>query len=138
MGLSITTKELKHILKTKKLTFKMHGFEPQNMFTIMNTMMNDPEIQKFAKNFEEQMKNSMEDFKKSKTVKLPRQPKTHAPPLPLPQKLLKTLALHQKLKTRPPAQCFKLECAIQEISTENRHQTLFQSHYEDSLPNRFN
>merc|ERR1711893_234455 len=43
-----------------------HGFEPQNMFTIMNSMMNDPEIQKFAKNFEEQMKNSMEEFKKSK------------------------------------------------------------------------
>merc|ERR1711874_742559 len=56
-----------HIIKSKNLkTFKMHGFEPQNMFTIMNSMMNDPEIQKFAKNFEEQMKNSMEEFKKSK------------------------------------------------------------------------
>merc|ERR1712044_3305 len=54
-------------IKSKNLkTFKMHGFEPQNMFTFMNSMMNDPEIQKFAKNFEEQMKNSMEEFKKSK------------------------------------------------------------------------
>merc|ERR1712053_13220 len=54
-------------IKSKNINiFKMHGFEPQNMFTIMNSMMNDPEIQKFAKNFEEQMKNSMEEFKKSK------------------------------------------------------------------------
>jgi len=30
-------------------------------------MMNDPEIKKLAKNFEDQMKNSMEDFKNSKT-----------------------------------------------------------------------
>merc|ERR1711874_876393 len=58
------------VIKSKNLkTFKMHGFEPQNMFTIMNSMMNDPEIQKFAKNFEEQMKNSMEEFKKSKKNK---------------------------------------------------------------------
>merc|ERR1712115_532581 len=73
MGLSITTTELKHTSNQKNLkTFKMHGFEPQNMFTIMNTMMNDPEIQKFAKNFEEQMKNSMEDFKKSKNSETPK------------------------------------------------------------------
>merc|ERR1712117_995418 len=56
-------------IKSKNLkTFKMHGFEPQNMFTIMNSMMNDPEIQKFAKNFEEQMENSMEEFKKTKNA----------------------------------------------------------------------
>merc|ERR1711997_1219300 len=73
MGLSITTKKLKHTLKTKqKITFKMHGFEPQNMFTMMNTMMNDPEIQKFAKNFEEQMKKSMEDHKKSQNNETPK------------------------------------------------------------------
>merc|ERR1712186_200103 len=56
-----------HIESKTKITFKMHGFEPQNMFTLMNTMMNDPEIKKLAKNFEDQMKNSMEDFKNSKT-----------------------------------------------------------------------
>merc|ERR1712061_576949 len=50
-----------------KITFKMHGFEAENMFTLMSTMMNDPEIKKLAKNFEDQMKNSMEDFKNSKT-----------------------------------------------------------------------
>merc|ERR1711997_127846 len=105
---------------------------------MVNTMMNDPEIQKFAKNFEEQMKKSMEDYKNPKTMKLPRQPKTHAPPLLLLQKLQKTPALHQKRKTRPPAQCFKLECAIQEKTTKNRHQTLFQFHCEDSLRSRFN
>merc|ERR1712076_79219 len=49
----------------------MHGFEPQNMFTMMNNMMKDPEIQKFAKNFEEQMKNSMKDFEKSKNNETP-------------------------------------------------------------------
>merc|ERR1711941_54868 len=54
-----------HTKKKKQKTFKMHGFDPQNMFTMVNTMMNDPEIQKFAKNFEEQMKKSMEDYKKS-------------------------------------------------------------------------
>merc|ERR1712007_384970 len=71
MGLSITTIELKHTLKTKQKTFKMHGFEPQNMFTMMNSMMKDPEIQKFAKNFEEQMKNSMKDFQNSKNNETP-------------------------------------------------------------------
>merc|ERR1712228_893203 len=71
MGLSITTTELKHTLKTKQKTFKMHGFEPQNMFTMMNNMMKDPEIQKFAKNFEEQMKNSMKDFQNSKNNETP-------------------------------------------------------------------
>merc|ERR1712007_327692 len=74
MGLSITTIELKHTLKTKQKTFKMHGFEPQNMFTMMNSMMKDPEIQKFAKNFEEQMKNSMKDFQNTKNNKLLRLP----------------------------------------------------------------
>merc|ERR1712007_83364 len=34
-------------------------------------MMKDPEIQKFAKNFEEQMKNSMKDFQKSKNNETP-------------------------------------------------------------------
>merc|ERR1712179_112583 len=68
---SITTTELKHTLKTKQKTFKMHGFEPQNMFTMMNSMMKDPEIQKFAKNFEEQMKNSMKDFQNSKNNETP-------------------------------------------------------------------
>merc|ERR1739848_356452 len=80
MGLSITTKELKHSLKTKqKITFKMHGFEPQNMFTMMNTMMNDPEIQKFAKNFEEQMKKSMEDYKKSQSNETPKTAENSCP-----------------------------------------------------------
>merc|ERR1712226_172703 len=44
---------------------------PQNMFTMMNSMMKDPEIQKFAKNFEEQMKNSMKDFQNSKNNETP-------------------------------------------------------------------
>merc|ERR1712117_119432 len=50
-----------------KITFKMHGFQPHNMFHMVNTMMNDPEFKNLAKNFEEQMKNSMEEFKKSQT-----------------------------------------------------------------------
>merc|ERR1711997_1286251 len=80
MGLSITTKELKHTLKTKqKITFKMHGFDPQNMFTMVNTMMNDPEIQKFAKNFEEQMKKSMEDHKKSQNNETPKTTENSCP-----------------------------------------------------------
>merc|ERR1711909_267137 len=62
---------IEHTLKTKQKTFKMHGFEPQNMFTMMNSMMKDPEIQKFAKNFEEQMKNSMKDFQNSKNNETP-------------------------------------------------------------------
>merc|ERR1712079_805416 len=47
--------------------FKMHGFEPQNMFHMVNTMMSDPEFKKLAKNFEDQMKNTMDEFKKAQT-----------------------------------------------------------------------
>merc|ERR1711874_299436 len=115
-----------HIIKSKNIkTFKMHGFERQNMFTIMNSMMNDPEIQKFAKNFEEQMKNSRNP--KITKLQIHVQLKNRAPP-PLLPKLLKTLALHQKQKIHQPAQCFQFECAIQEKTTEIRHQTLFQFH----------
>merc|ERR1712178_459342 len=53
--------------KKQKLTFKMYTFEPQNMFSMVNTMMNDPEFKKLAQNFEDQMKNTMEEMKKSKT-----------------------------------------------------------------------
>merc|ERR1712178_155026 len=53
--------------KKQKLTFKMYTFEPQNMFSMVNTMMNDPEFKKLAQNFEEQMKNTMEEMKKAKT-----------------------------------------------------------------------
>merc|ERR1712079_805317 len=47
--------------------FKMHGFEPQNMFHMVNTMGSDPEFKKLAKNFEDQMKNTMDEFKKAQT-----------------------------------------------------------------------
>merc|ERR1712079_415951 len=47
--------------------FKMHGFEPQNMFHMVNIMMSDPEFKKLAKNFEDQMKNTMDEFKKAQT-----------------------------------------------------------------------
>merc|ERR1711976_480204 len=53
--------------KKQKLTFKMYTFEPQNMFSMVNTMMNDPEFKKLAQNFEDQMKNTMEEMKKAKT-----------------------------------------------------------------------
>merc|ERR1712130_216129 len=53
--------------QTKKLTFKMNGFEPHNMFSMVNTMMNDPEFKKLAQNFEDQMKNTMEEMKKAQT-----------------------------------------------------------------------
>merc|ERR1739848_213297 len=53
--------------KKQKLTFKMYRFEPQNMFSMVNTMMNDPEFKKLAQNFEDQMKNSMEEMKKAQT-----------------------------------------------------------------------
>merc|ERR1711877_61178 len=43
------------------------GFEPQNMFSMVNTMINDPEFKKLAQNFEDQMKNSMEEMKKAHT-----------------------------------------------------------------------
>merc|ERR1712217_532365 len=56
-----------HIKPKTKNTFKMHGFEPQNMFHIVNTMMSDPEFKKLAKNFEDQMKNTMDEFKKAQT-----------------------------------------------------------------------
>merc|ERR1712038_1768770 len=55
--------------KKQKLTFKMYTFEPQNMFSMVNTMMNDPEFKKLAQNFEDQMKNSMEEMKKAQTSK---------------------------------------------------------------------
>merc|ERR1739848_583095 len=69
MGLSIIETNLKHTSnqKTKKLTFKMHGFEPHNMFSMINTMKNDPEFKKLAQNFEDQMKNTMEEMKKTQT-----------------------------------------------------------------------
>merc|ERR1712079_700115 len=51
----------------QKITFKMHGFEPQNMFHMVNTMGSDPEFKKLAKNFEDQMENTMEEFKKAQT-----------------------------------------------------------------------
>merc|ERR1711909_149385 len=70
---------IEHTLKTKQKTFKMHGFEPQNMFTMMNSMMKDPEIQKFAKNFEEQMKNSMKDFQNSKNNETPNSTENSCP-----------------------------------------------------------
>merc|ERR1712233_273334 len=69
-SLSIIETNLKHTTnqKTKKkLTFKMHGFEPHNMFSMVNTMMNDPEFKKLAQNFEDQMKNTMEEMKKAQT-----------------------------------------------------------------------
>merc|ERR1712014_230619 len=47
--------------------YKMYRFEPQNMFSMVNTMMNDPEFKKLAQNFEDQMKNSMEEMKKAQT-----------------------------------------------------------------------
>merc|ERR1739848_200540 len=53
--------------KKQKLTFKMYRFEPKNMFSMVNTMMNDPEFKKLAQNFEDQMKNSMEEMKKAQT-----------------------------------------------------------------------
>merc|ERR1712186_101255 len=68
MGLSIIETNLKHTPNQKqKLTFKMYRFEPQNMFSMVNTMMNDPEFKKLAQNFEDQMKNSMEEMKKAQT-----------------------------------------------------------------------
>merc|ERR1712178_26773 len=53
--------------KKQNLTFKMYTFEPQNMFSMVNTMMNDPEFKKLAQNFEDQMKNTMEEMKKAQT-----------------------------------------------------------------------
>merc|ERR1711912_412 len=53
--------------KKQKPTFKMYRFEPQNMFSMVNTMMNDPEFKKLAQNFEDQMKNTMEEMKKAQT-----------------------------------------------------------------------
>merc|ERR1711976_410510 len=53
--------------KKHNLTFKMYTFEPQNMFSMVNTMMNDPEFKKLAQTFEDQMKNTMEEVKKAKT-----------------------------------------------------------------------
>merc|ERR1712066_851168 len=68
MGLSIIETNLKHTSNQKQnITFKMHGFEPQNMFHMVNTMMSDPEFKKLAKNFEDQMKNTMDEFKKTQT-----------------------------------------------------------------------
>merc|ERR1712178_237499 len=69
MGLSIINQKLKHTLnqKIQNLTVIMYTFEPQNMFSMVNTMMNDPEFKKLAQNFEEQMKNTMEEMKKAKT-----------------------------------------------------------------------
>merc|ERR1711976_1119263 len=69
MGLSIINQKLKHTLnqKIQNVTFIMYTFEPQNMFSMVNTMMNDPEFKKFAQNFEDQMKNTMEEMKKAKT-----------------------------------------------------------------------
>merc|ERR1711976_857222 len=49
--------------KKQNLTFKMYTFEPQNMFSIVNTMMNDPEFKKLAQNFT----HTMEEMKKAKT-----------------------------------------------------------------------
>merc|ERR1711976_289670 len=49
------------------LTFKMYTFNQENMFSMVNTMMNDPEFKKLAQNFEDQMKNTMEEMKKAKT-----------------------------------------------------------------------
>merc|ERR1712079_412191 len=57
----------------QKITFKMHGFEPQNMFHMVNTMMSDPEFKKLAKNFEDQMENTMEEFKKAQTSETQKQ-----------------------------------------------------------------
>merc|ERR1712157_289512 len=68
MGLSIINQKLQHTLtKNKKLNFKMFTFEPENMFSMVNTMMNDPEFKKLAQSFEDQMKNTMEEVKKAKT-----------------------------------------------------------------------
>merc|ERR1712178_272471 len=66
---SIINQKLKHTLnqKIQNLTVIMYTFEPQNMFSMVNTMMNDPEFKKLAQNFEDQMKNTMEEMKKSKT-----------------------------------------------------------------------
>merc|ERR1712117_861724 len=70
MGTLNCRHKLKTHIKSKiKITFKMHGFQPHNMFHMVNTMMNDPEFKNLAKNFEEQMKNSMEEFQKSQTKK---------------------------------------------------------------------
>merc|ERR1712117_531267 len=68
MGTLNCRHKLKTHIKSKiKITFKMHGFQPHNMFHMVNTMMNDPEFKNLAKNFQEQMKNSMEEFQKSQT-----------------------------------------------------------------------
>merc|ERR1712178_548886 len=66
---SIINQKLKHTLnqKIQNLTVIMYTFEPQNMFSMVNTMMNDPEFKKLAQNFEDQMKNTMEEMKKAKT-----------------------------------------------------------------------
>merc|ERR1712157_99214 len=67
MGLSIINQKLQHTLtKNKKLNFKMFTFEPENMFSMVNTMMNDPEFKKLAQNIEDQMKNTMDEMKKAK------------------------------------------------------------------------
>merc|ERR1712186_64948 len=69
MGLSIIETNLKHTPNQKqKLTFKMYRFEPQNMFSMVNTMMNDPEFKKLAQNFEDQMKNTMKEMKKAQNT----------------------------------------------------------------------
>merc|ERR1712157_455418 len=107
-----------HQTKNKKLTFKMFTFEPENMFSMVNTMMNDPEFKKLAQNIEDQMKNTMDEMKKAKTTKakkLPKIPVLHLLLKPLKNRVL-LLPKHKivlKPKIRPPAQCFHPECAIQ-------------------------
>merc|ERR1711941_38732 len=103
----------------------------------MGTLNYNLRIETHTKKKTKNLKNPWKITKNPKIMKLPTQPKTHALPPLLPQKLQKAPALHQKQKTPPPAQCFKLECAIQEKTTKNRHQTLFQFHCEDLIQNRF-
>merc|ERR1712026_112691 len=48
--------------KKTKSNQKMYTFEPQNMFSMVNTMMNDPEFKKLAQNF-----THTQEMKKAKT-----------------------------------------------------------------------
>merc|ERR1711976_1054781 len=61
--------------KKQNLTFKMYTFEPQNMFSMVNTM-NDPEFKKLAQNFEEEMKNTKNNESQKASSENSSSPKT--------------------------------------------------------------
>merc|ERR1712170_243330 len=109
--------------KKQNLPFKMYTFEPQNMFSIVNTMMNDPEFKKLAQNFT----HTMEEMKKAKTNENQKASSENSSSPKTTEKSCSSPKTQNCSKTENSSVCpmFSSQCAIQGKTSKNRHQPLF-------------